>query len=63
MADYKKKEIKKTHNPPNSAPKNTQSPDKINHTKPSWCFRTCDNELWNFNANEFTREILPKLKE
>ena len=63
MADYKKKEIKQAHNPQNITPINTQNPDAINNTKPSWCFRTCDNELWKFNADEFMKEILPKLKE
>ena len=63
MVGYKEKKIKQTHIPQSPAAINIQNPNTINNTKPSWCFRTYDNEIWNFNADNFMKEILPKLKE
>ena len=40
-----------------------QNPETFNSACPSWCFRFCDKERWNFSPNDLVDDILPKLKE
>ena len=57
------KKIKQKYVPETPQVRSIQNPEAFENSSPSWCFRTCDKELWTFSADDFMKEILPKLKE
>ncbi len=57
------KKVIQEFNPESPKAKTRYDPATYNNMRPSWCFRACDEELWNFSAENFMNDILPKLKE